>query len=147
MAYISPHATTCEFLLSYPIPSLTDSLQSERSWRERLGQRRSQTLTANQYRSCKCIGQPPHHIPPLSVSRLWTASSMLTYLSRFFPDGQVLSLLANEEYKPALVIPMLKPSLRMKVPILWTPPKQVTHPLAHHRVSTSETGGSKARAS
>lgn len=72
---------------------------------------------------------------------------MLTCLSRFFPDGQVLSLLANEEYKPALVIPMLKPSLRMKVPILWTPPKEVTHPLAHYRGSTSETGGSKARAS
>ncbi|KIK99812.1 hypothetical protein PAXRUDRAFT_822351 [Paxillus rubicundulus Ve08.2h10] len=33
---------------------------------------------------------------------------------RFFPDGQVLSLLANEEYQPSLVIPMLKPSLRMK---------------------------------
>ncbi|KAG9313070.1 hypothetical protein JVU11DRAFT_6510 [Chiua virens] len=45
---------------------------------------------------------------------LSTAPSMLTSLSRFFPDGQVLSLLANEDYQPALVIPILKPSLRMK---------------------------------
>ncbi|EIW79397.1 hypothetical protein CONPUDRAFT_127505 [Coniophora puteana RWD-64-598 SS2] len=33
---------------------------------------------------------------------------------RFFPDGTVLSLLANEEMQPATVIPMLKPALRMK---------------------------------
>ncbi|KAG1881105.1 hypothetical protein F4604DRAFT_1746482 [Suillus subluteus] len=33
---------------------------------------------------------------------------------RFFPNGQVLSLLANEEWQPQTVIPMLKPSLRMK---------------------------------
>ena len=50
---------------------------------------------------------------------------MLTHLSRFFPDGQVLSLLANEEYQPALVIPMLKPSLRMKVPLSSTPQIQL----------------------
>lgn len=46
--------------------------------------------------------------------------SFLTCFSRFFPDGQVLSLLANEDYQPALVIPILKPSLRMKVRILVT---------------------------
>lgn len=34
---------------------------------------------------------------------------------RFYPDGQVLSLLANEELAPSQVIPLLKPSLRMKV--------------------------------
>lgn len=34
--------------------------------------------------------------------------------SRFFPDGQVLSLLANEEKRPQEIIPLLKPNLRMK---------------------------------
>jgi len=33
---------------------------------------------------------------------------------RFFPNGQVLSLLANEELEPRQVIPLLKPTLRMK---------------------------------
>ncbi|KAI5999310.1 hypothetical protein F5J12DRAFT_847495 [Pisolithus orientalis] len=33
---------------------------------------------------------------------------------RFFADGTVLSLLANEEHTPQNVIPVLKPSLRMK---------------------------------
>ena len=33
---------------------------------------------------------------------------------RFYPDGTVLSLLANEELSPSQVIPILKPSLRMK---------------------------------
>lgn len=33
---------------------------------------------------------------------------------RFFADGIVLSLLANEEHTPQSVIPVLKPSLRMK---------------------------------
>lgn len=33
---------------------------------------------------------------------------------RFFPNGQVLSLLANEEKSPQEVIPILKPTLRMK---------------------------------
>jgi F-box protein 9 len=37
------------------------------------------------------------------------------YNSRFFPNGQVLSLLANEELDPQQVIPLLKPTLRMKV--------------------------------
>jgi hypothetical protein len=34
---------------------------------------------------------------------------------RFFPNGQVLSLLANEEHSPQQVIPLLKYTLRMKV--------------------------------
>ncbi|KAG2365015.1 hypothetical protein BDR07DRAFT_1481870 [Suillus spraguei] len=33
---------------------------------------------------------------------------------RFFPNGEVLSLLANEEWEPQTVVPMLKPNLRMK---------------------------------
>ncbi|KAF9047021.1 hypothetical protein BDZ89DRAFT_1108514 [Hymenopellis radicata] len=33
---------------------------------------------------------------------------------RFFPNGQVISLRTNEEHPPQEVIPMLKPSLRMK---------------------------------
>ncbi|KAF4611137.1 hypothetical protein D9613_006982 [Agrocybe pediades] len=46
----------------------------------------------------------------------WVNSShLITYhrYLRFFPNGQVLSLLANEEHTPQQVIPMLKPSLRM----------------------------------
>ena len=34
---------------------------------------------------------------------------------RFFPNGQVLSLLSNEEHSPQQVIPLLKYTLRMKV--------------------------------
>ena len=34
---------------------------------------------------------------------------------RFYPDGQVISLLANEEHEPQNVIKMLRPALRMKV--------------------------------
>lgn len=43
-------------------------------------------------------------------------SHLITYhrYLRFYPDGQVLSLLANEEVKPQSVIPIMKPSLRMK---------------------------------
>lgn len=37
--------------------------------------------------------------------------------SRFYPNGEVLSLLANEEVGPQQVIPVLKPTLRMKVRI------------------------------
>lgn len=33
---------------------------------------------------------------------------------RFYPNGQVLSLLANEEHTPQQIIPLLKPTLRMK---------------------------------
>ncbi|KIJ65561.1 hypothetical protein HYDPIDRAFT_88327 [Hydnomerulius pinastri MD-312] len=52
----------------------------------------------------------------LSENAWVNISHLITYhrYLRFFPDGQVLSLLANEEYQPSLVIPMLKPSLRMK---------------------------------
>ncbi|KAJ7890450.1 hypothetical protein B0H14DRAFT_3703247 [Mycena olivaceomarginata] len=44
-------------------------------------------------------------------------SHLITYhrYLRFFPDGKVLSLLANEETQPAQVIHTLKPSLRKKV--------------------------------
>ncbi|KAL4250876.1 F-box only protein FBXO9/FBXO48 [Abortiporus biennis] len=43
-------------------------------------------------------------------------SQLITYhrYLRFLPDGQVLSLLANEGLEPQQVISMLKPSLRMK---------------------------------
>ncbi|KDQ61724.1 hypothetical protein JAAARDRAFT_150624 [Jaapia argillacea MUCL 33604] len=43
-------------------------------------------------------------------------SHLITYhrYLRFFPNGQVLSLLANEEMEPQQVIPLLKPSLRKK---------------------------------
>ena len=34
---------------------------------------------------------------------------------RFYPNGQVISLLANEEHEPQHVITMLRPTLRMKV--------------------------------
>ena len=34
---------------------------------------------------------------------------------RFYPSGQVISLLANEDQEPQSVIHMLKPTLRMKV--------------------------------
>ncbi|KAG6381697.1 hypothetical protein JVT61DRAFT_298 [Boletus reticuloceps] len=52
----------------------------------------------------------------LSENAWVNVNHLITYhrYLRFFPDGQVLSLLANEEYQPPLVIPMLKPSLRMK---------------------------------
>ncbi|KAI0708819.1 hypothetical protein C8T65DRAFT_206191 [Cerioporus squamosus] len=43
-------------------------------------------------------------------------SHLITYYRylRFYPDGQVISLLANEELAPSHVIPILKPTLRMK---------------------------------
>ncbi|KAI9059943.1 hypothetical protein FKP32DRAFT_1578870 [Trametes sanguinea] len=43
-------------------------------------------------------------------------SHLITYYRylRFLPDGQVLSLLANEELSPQQIIPLLKPTLRMK---------------------------------
>lgn len=34
---------------------------------------------------------------------------------RFYPNGQVISLLANEEHEPQHVITILRPTLRMKV--------------------------------
>ncbi|KAI0766711.1 hypothetical protein BD413DRAFT_672876 [Trametes elegans] len=41
---------------------------------------------------------------------------LITYYRylRFLPDGQVLSLLTNEDFGPQQVIPLLKPTLRMK---------------------------------
>ena len=36
-------------------------------------------------------------------------------LRRFYPNGQVISLLANEEHEPQHVITVLRPTLRMKV--------------------------------
>src|ERR1700722_8609525 len=39
----------------------------------------------------------------------------LSISSRFFSNGQVLSLLANEEFNPQQVVPLLKPTLRIKV--------------------------------
>jgi hypothetical protein len=36
-------------------------------------------------------------------------------LRRFYPNGQVISLLANEEHEPQHVITILRPTLRMKV--------------------------------
>jgi F-box protein 9 len=39
---------------------------------------------------------------------------LLASHSRFFPNGQVLSLLANEEKNPHEIIPLLKANLRMK---------------------------------
>ncbi|TFK53425.1 hypothetical protein OE88DRAFT_1655559, partial [Heliocybe sulcata] len=46
----------------------------------------------------------------VNISHLITFHRFL----RFFPNGQVISLLANEEMSPQQVIPLLKSSLRMK---------------------------------
>jgi len=48
--------------------------------------------------------------PWVNVSHLITYHRYL----RFYPNGQVISLLANEEMPPQQVIPVLKPTLRMK---------------------------------
>ncbi|PCH44309.1 hypothetical protein WOLCODRAFT_104900 [Wolfiporia cocos MD-104 SS10] len=52
----------------------------------------------------------------LSENTWVNVSHLITYhrYLRFYPNGQVLSLLANEEMPPQQVIPMLKPTLRMK---------------------------------
>ncbi|KAJ7180737.1 hypothetical protein C8R46DRAFT_1070446 [Mycena filopes] len=66
-----------------------------------------------------------HYVYALSVhgtmvvinSNSWVnISHLITYhrYLRFFPDGKVLSLLANEEASPAQVIHTLKPTLRKK---------------------------------
>ncbi|PPQ64215.1 hypothetical protein CVT24_008591 [Panaeolus cyanescens] len=58
-----------------------------------------------------------HYIRPgLSENRWVNISHLITYhrYLRFYPNGQVLSLLVNEEHGPQQVIPMLKPTLRMK---------------------------------
>ncbi|EPQ56317.1 hypothetical protein GLOTRDRAFT_74909 [Gloeophyllum trabeum ATCC 11539] len=52
----------------------------------------------------------------LSQNAWVNVSHLITYhrFLRFFPNGQVISLLANEEVEPQQVIPLLKPTLRMK---------------------------------
>ncbi|KAF7323693.1 hypothetical protein MKEN_00590200 [Mycena kentingensis (nom. inval.)] len=58
-----------------------------------------------------------HYVRPgLSENHWVNISHLITYhrFLRFFPDGKVLSLLANEETPPAQVIHTLKPTLRKK---------------------------------
>jgi len=58
-----------------------------------------------------------HYIRPGLSENAWVQTShLITYhrYLRFFPDGQVISLLANEGVEPQTVIPNLKPALRMK---------------------------------
>ncbi|KAG1767199.1 hypothetical protein EV702DRAFT_761225 [Suillus placidus] len=58
-----------------------------------------------------------HYMRMGSSENSWVnVTHLITYhrYLRFFPNGQVLSLLANEEWQPQTVIPMLKPNLRMK---------------------------------
>ncbi|KAG2157698.1 uncharacterized protein EDB93DRAFT_1238531 [Suillus bovinus] len=58
-----------------------------------------------------------HYMRAGSSENAWVnVTHLITYhrYLRFFPNGQVLSLLANEEWQPQIVIPMLKPNLRMK---------------------------------
>ncbi|KAF8216582.1 hypothetical protein K438DRAFT_1703586 [Mycena galopus ATCC 62051] len=58
-----------------------------------------------------------HYVRPGLSENSWVnISHLITYhrYLRFFPDGKVLSLLANEETAPAQVVHTLKPSLRKK---------------------------------
>ncbi|KAF9530447.1 hypothetical protein CPB83DRAFT_850941 [Crepidotus variabilis] len=58
-----------------------------------------------------------HYIRPgLSENHWVNVTHLITYhrYLRFFANGQVLSLLANEEKSPQEVIPILKPTIRMK---------------------------------
>jgi len=58
-----------------------------------------------------------HYVRPGLSENSWVnISHLITYhrYLRFFPDGKVLSLLANEETPPAQLIHTLKPSLRKK---------------------------------
>ncbi|KAI0642133.1 hypothetical protein C8Q79DRAFT_1014003 [Trametes meyenii] len=58
-----------------------------------------------------------HYIRNGLGENVWVNHShLITYYRylRFLPDGQVLSLLANEELAPAQIIPLLKPTLRTK---------------------------------
>ncbi|KAG6890318.1 hypothetical protein C0995_009524 [Termitomyces sp. Mi166 len=58
-----------------------------------------------------------HYVRPGLSDNSWvTINHLITYhrYLRFYPNGQVLSLLANEEFTPQQVIPLLKPTLRMK---------------------------------
>ncbi|KAF8479810.1 hypothetical protein DFH94DRAFT_631706 [Russula ochroleuca] len=52
----------------------------------------------------------------LSENAWVNISHLITYhrYLRFYPNGQVISLLANEEHEPQHVITMLRPTLRMK---------------------------------
>ncbi|KAI0075306.1 hypothetical protein K474DRAFT_1709112 [Panus rudis PR-1116 ss-1] len=52
----------------------------------------------------------------LSENAWVNITQLITYhrYLRFYPDGTVLSLLANEEISPQQIIPMLKPNLNMK---------------------------------
>ncbi|KAJ3904988.1 hypothetical protein F5879DRAFT_1001302 [Lentinula edodes] len=56
-----------------------------------------------------------HYIRPGLSENSWVnVNHLITYhrYLRFFPNGQVISLLTNEEQSPAHVIPLLKPTLR-----------------------------------
>ncbi|PIL25140.1 hypothetical protein GSI_13029 [Ganoderma sinense ZZ0214-1] len=58
-----------------------------------------------------------HYIRDGIGENVWVNySHLITYYRylRFYPDGKVLSLLANEELAPSHVIPLLNPTLRMK---------------------------------
>ncbi|TFY78041.1 hypothetical protein EWM64_g5970, partial [Hericium alpestre] len=58
-----------------------------------------------------------HYIRPGMSENAWVnVNHLITYhrYLRFYSTGQVISLLANEEHEPQHVIPMFKPSLRMK---------------------------------
>ncbi|EKM81707.1 hypothetical protein AGABI1DRAFT_70096 [Agaricus bisporus var. burnettii JB137-S8] len=58
-----------------------------------------------------------HYVRPgLSENHWVNMNHLITYhrYLRFYPNGQVLSLLANEEHPPQTIINILKPSLRMK---------------------------------
>ncbi|KDR80711.1 hypothetical protein GALMADRAFT_91284 [Galerina marginata CBS 339.88] len=57
-----------------------------------------------------------HYVRPGLSENSWVNTShLITYhrYLRFYPNGQVLSLLANEEHTPQQIIPVLKPTLRM----------------------------------
>jgi hypothetical protein len=54
----------------------------------------------------------------LAVARTWVnVTHLITYLRYlwFMPNGVVLSLLANEDQSPQVVVHNLKPGLKMKV--------------------------------
>jgi len=58
-----------------------------------------------------------HYIRSGLSENAWVnVSHLITYhrYLRFLPNGEVLSLLANDEHQPQQVIPVLKPGLRMK---------------------------------
>ncbi|KAL5531343.1 hypothetical protein ACEPAG_4220 [Sanghuangporus baumii] len=59
-----------------------------------------------------------HYVRPgLNSDNVWVnVSHLITYhrYLRFLANGTVISLLANEDVEPQIVIPLLKPSLRMK---------------------------------